>query len=193
MWDSGERDWPNMTKWKELPGHGRALTAPSSRLHSHRKPSVRIRRIGEKNGSKRSVLVDGRGIPLSNVVAGANRHDVKLLERTLDEIVIERPPPTNPPKENLCADKAYVGQPAQDAMAKRRYMPHVPRKGKEMDKQQKKPGARPRRWVVERTHSWLNRFRKLLTRFEKTTLSFNGLLELACALIVFRCVIVIYG
>ncbi|MCX6339488.1 MAG: transposase, partial [Candidatus Aureabacteria bacterium] len=47
--------------------------------------------------------------------------------------------------------------------------------------------------VVERTLSWLNRYRKLLVRFEKTKASHEALLELACALIVFRRVIVIYG
>ena len=49
------------------------------------------------------------------------------------------------------------------------------------------------RWVVERPHSWLNRFLKLLVRFEKTTAAYEGLLELTCALIVFRQVIFIYG
>jgi transposase len=47
--------------------------------------------------------------------------------------------------------------------------------------------------VVERTHSWLNRFRKLLVRFEKTAASYEALLELACALIAYRQVIPIYG
>jgi transposase len=46
--------------------------------------------------------------------------------------------------------------------------------------------------VVERTHSWLNRFRKLLVRFEKHEMSYDGLLELACALIVYRQVVVIH-
>jgi len=46
--------------------------------------------------------------------------------------------------------------------------------------------------VVERTHSWLNRFRKLLVRFEKREVSYDALLELACALIVYRQVIVIH-
>jgi transposase len=47
--------------------------------------------------------------------------------------------------------------------------------------------------VVERAHSWLNRYRKLLVRFEKIAASYEGLLELACALIAFRQVITIYG
>jgi hypothetical protein len=44
-----------------------------------------------KKGTKRSVLTDGKGIPLSVVVDGANRHDKKLVKRTLDPIFFERP------------------------------------------------------------------------------------------------------
>ena len=105
----------------------------------------------------------------------------------------ERPPAQEPPKENLCADKGYAGEPAQKAIEARHYVPHVRQRGEEIEAKRRNPRQRARRWVVERTHSWLNRYRKLLVRFEKTALSFEGLLELACALIVFRHVIVIYG
>ena len=44
-----------------------------------------------KKGTKRSVLTDGKGIQLSVVVDGANRHDKKLVKRTLDAIFFERP------------------------------------------------------------------------------------------------------
>lgn len=62
-----------------------------------------------------------------------------------------------------------------------------------MMSKKRNPRYRARRWVVERTHSWLNRFRKLLVRFEKTAVGYEALLELACALIAFRRVITIYG
>ena len=118
---------------------------------------------------------------------------MKLLEPTLDQIVTERPPVQDPPKENLCADAGYAGKPAQKAIEDRHYVPHVRPRGEEIEAKRRNPRKKARRWVVERTHSWLNRYRKLLVRFEKTALSFEGLLELACALIVFRQVIVIYG
>jgi putative transposase len=158
-----------------------------------KRPSVRTPLIGEKKGSKRSLLVDGIGIPLSIVASGAQVHDVKLLEPTLDQIVTERPPVQDPPKENLCADAGYAGQPAKQAIEDRNYAPHIRPRGEEIEAKRRNPRKRARRWVVERTHSWLNRYRKLLVRFEKTALSFEGLLELACALIVFRHVICIYG
>jgi transposase len=191
--DFGGKGWLNTTTWRGSPGLGKASTGRWSRRPWRRKQSARTQPIGEKKGSKRSLLVDGIGIPLSIVASGAQVHDVKLLEPTLDQIVTERPPAQLPPKENLCADAGYAGQPAKQAIEERNYVPHIRPRGEETESNRRNPRKRARRWVVERTHSWLNRYRKLLVRFEKTALSFEGLLELACALIVFRHVINIYG
>lgn len=139
------------------------------------------------------MLVDERGIPLSLVVSGAQTHDVKLLEPTLDNFVVKRSRGKDAPAQHLCADKGYAGQPAQQAMTEHNYTPHVRQRGEEKEAKRRNRAHRPRRWVVERTHSWLNRFRKLLVRFEKKAASHEALLELACALIVFRQVISIYG
>jgi putative transposase len=116
--------------------------------------------------------VDGAGVPLSLIVSGANRHDVKLLSITLDSIVVVRPKASRRRRQNLCADKGYAGRPAAQAMRARGYTPHV--------------RQRARRWVVERTHSWFNRFRKLLVRYEKTAANFLALLQCAAALICWR-------
>jgi len=189
----GAKDWQSMMRWRGLLGHGKASMGRWSKPPWPWRPLERIQRIGEKNGTKRSLLVDGNGIPLSLVVSGANRHDVALLESTLDQIVIERLLGKDGPKEHLCADKGYAGQPAQESILGRNYIPHVKQRGEEVEAKKRNPRYRARRWVVERTHSWLNRFRKLLVRFEKTVESYEGLLELACAMIAFRQVIVIYG
>lgn len=188
----GARASRSMRRWKELRGVGKALMGRQSKRHWRWKPWVPTQRIGEKNGSKRSLLVDGNGIPLSIVASGAQRHDVKLLEVTLDRIVVERPRQMVR-KQHLCADKGYAGQPAQQAIQSRGYIPHVRQRGEERQAKRHNPRYRARRWVVERTHSWLNRFRKLLVRFEKLEMSHKALLELACALIVFRQIIPIYG
>ena len=118
---------------------------------------------------------------------------MKLLEPTLDEIVIDRPSEQTGPKQHLCLDKGYTGQPAQESIRGRGYILHVRQRGEEIAEKKKNPRYRARRWVVERAHSWLNRFRKLLVRYEKKASSYEGLLELACALIAFRQVIFIYG
>lgn len=95
--------------------------------------------------------------------------------------------------QHLCADKGYAGKPAEKVMRKRQYIPHVRQRGEEMKAKRRDPQYRSRRWVVERTHSWLNRYRKLLVRYEKRADSYEGLLEIACALITFRQCITIYG
>jgi putative transposase len=118
---------------------------------------------------------------------------VKLLEPTLDHILVERPEGKKAPKQHLCGDKGYTGKPALEAIEFRCYIPHVRQRGEEVRAKKRNPRYKARRWVVERTHSWLNRFRKLLVRFEKKTSTHEALLELACALIVFRQVIFIYG
>lgn len=103
---------------------------------------------------------------------------------TLDSIVVVRPKPTRRRRQNLCADKGYAGRPAAQAMQARGYTPHVRQRGEETRACRK--AQRARRWVVERTHSWFNRFRKLLVRYEKTAANYLALLQCAAALICWR-------
>ena len=128
--------------------------------------------------------MDGRGAPLSLIVAGANRHDVKLLAQTLDAIVIRRPKPTKHKPQHLCVDKGYRGQAAEQQMRARGYTPHIP--SQTPSKGGHKTKGRARRWVVERTHSWMNNYRKLRVRYEKKVANFEALAQLATALICWR-------
>ena len=142
-----------------------------------------------KNGGKRHVLVDGRGVPLSIVVTGAHRHDVSQLERVLDAIVIDRPKG----RQHLCTDKGYTGKPAQQSIKERKYIPHVKQRGEEIQEKKTHPHRKARRWVVEVSHSWINRFRKLLVRYEKFVVSYEALLHMAAAIVAFRKAGIIYG
>ena len=134
-------------------------------------------------------MVDERGVPLSIVVTGANRHDVSQLELVLDEIIIERPDT----EQHLCADKGYTGEPAQKAIKERNYIPHIKQRGEEIQEKRDNPEFKCRRWIVEVAHSWFNRFRKLLVRYEKLTNTYEALLHMAAAIIAFRKAGVIYG
>jgi transposase len=140
---------------------------------------------GEKNGSKRHMLVDGAGVPLSLVVTGANRHDVSQLENLLDAFVITRPDIFEQP-QHLCLDKGYSGEPALETVIVRGFIPHIKSRGEENSEKKKNTGYKARRWIIEVSHSWINRFRKLLVRFEKLEASYMGLLMFACAFIAFR-------
>ena len=135
--------------------------------------------------------MEQHGLPLSIQIDGANRHDVKLLAQTLDAIVVARPPEDATTLQHLCADAGYSGQPAKAQIEERHYIPHVRSRGEE--RQAKQEGKQARRWVVEVTHSWLNRFRKLLVRFEKKACNYEALLHFACALIIWRKLIPIHA
>ena len=137
-----------------------------------------------KMGTKRSVLTDKNGLPLAVVLSGANTHDVKLLEDTLDHIVMLRPEPDQEHPQNLCLDAGYTG--SAEKVESRGYIPHIRPRGKEKKELERNPDFHARRWVVEVTHSFFNRFRKLLVRFEKKTSSYLALIQFACAVIVWR-------
>jgi putative transposase len=114
---------------------------------------------------------------------------VSQLELVLDEIIIERPDT----EQHLCADKGYTGEPAQQAIKGRNYIPHVKQRGEEIKEKKDNPSFRCRRWIVEVSHSWFNRFRKLLVRYEKLTRTYEALLHMAAAIIAFRKAGIIYG
>lgn len=137
--------------------------------------------------------MDARGIPLSLVVSGANNHDMKLLVSTLDGMVCKRPKPRKYKPQHLCADAGYKGEPASKMALARNYRPHIKQRKEEREAKKRKPRYKARRWVVERTHSWLNRYRKLLVSFEKTEASYRALLFLAAALICWRQTLAICG
>jgi transposase len=93
-------------------------------------------------------------------------------------------PPTRRRSKHLCADAGYRGTAAFRLMVLAGYIPHVQSRAEEVKQQH--PNKQPRRWIVEVAHSWFNRFRKLLVRYEKLERSFVALHHLAAAIIVFR-------
>jgi putative transposase len=147
-------------------------------------PLGRIPRIGEKNGTKRSVLVDGQGRPLGVVIAGANVHDTKLLDATIESIIVERPG-QDEQEQHLCLDKGYDNPTGHATVKKHDYIPHIRSIGEDKRARRRHKG-KPRRWVVERTLAWLNRWRGLLVRYEKKACNYLGVLKLACALLWYR-------
>jgi putative transposase len=131
-------------------------------------------------------LTEGKGIPIAVVIAGAHRHDMKLLADTLEAIVVERPEPSEEAPQHWYADKGYAYPACRQAAQRQGYIPHIRSWGEEKAEQARMPGYRPRRWVVEVCPSWLNRFRKILVRFEKNLATHLGLVQFACAYIVLK-------
>ena len=190
MWQAGLAEYDEMAgiSWQWQSIDGAMGKAPLAREAVGPNPTDR-----GKNESKRHLLVEERGVPLSLVVTDARRHDVTQLEAVLDALVIERPKVTQKKPQHHCADYAYTGEPARQAMPNRNYTPHVRPRGEEARSKKRVPGFRARRWVVEACHSWFNRFRKLNPRYEKTLASHMALLHLAAAIICWRKIGVYYG
>ena len=130
-------------------------------------------------------MVEERGVPLSIVVTGANRHDVAKLADVLDGRIVVSPEEWKG-KENLCADAGYVGEKHRQTMIDHGYIPHVRPRGEEIEEKEKNPEYKPRRWIVEVSHSWFNRFKKLKERFEKKAKNFLALHHLAACIIALR-------
>ena len=135
--------------------------------------------------------MDGRGVPLSIVVTGANRHDVSQLETVLKNKIAK--PVMRRQKENLCADAGYAGKAPRQTILKSGYVPHVRSRGEEKLEKDTNPLFQARRWVVEACHSWFNRFRKLVIRYEKLDETHLALTHLAAAIIALRKTGIIYG
>jgi transposase len=131
------------------------------------------------------MVVESHGLPVGVTLGGANRHDIKLLEETLQSIVT-----AHPEGANVCLDAGYVG--AQKIVERMGYKAHIRSRGEEKEEKEKDPQFKARRWVVEVCHSWLNRFRKLLVRYEKKARNYRALVEFACAVIIWRHLIPIH-
>jgi transposase len=136
-----------------------------------------------KSGSKRHVVVDRRGIPLSAIRSAADVHDSKVLEEAVDAIEPIKRPRGRPRKrpEKLHADEAYDFPRCRKALSKRGITPRIARRGIETSE---KLGRY--RWVVERTLSWMNRFRRPKVRYERRDDIHQAFLDLGCALICWR-------
>lgn len=138
-----------------------------------------------KKGTKKSLLVDGDGGPLGVVIAGANVVEQKLLQATIEAIVVERPDPRGQ-EQNLSLDKAYDNPRGREAATAGGYLPHIRRIGEEKKACDRSKGHRPRRWVVERTFAWLSKCRGILVRYEKKDMNYLGLIQLASGLLWYR-------
>ena len=126
------------------------------------------------------MLTEGNGVPIGLAIDGANRHDMKLVRATLASIPVKRPRVTRRRPQNLCLDKGYDYAEVRQIAAEFHYTAHIRGRGEEAQAIRQKAGFKARRWVVERTHSWMNRFRRILIRWEKKPENYLAMLHFAC-------------
>lgn len=139
-----------------------------------------------KQGTKRSLMTEASGVPVSLVVDGANTHDIRLLQETIEHCLDRWPRTHGEFEEHLCLDKGYDSSAIRELVESVfQYASHIRSRGEERRELRMRTGERPRRWVVERTHGWLNRFRAILVRWEKKIDNHVAALHLACAYFTF--------
>lgn len=175
-------------QWQWQAIDSRTSAAPLGGEATGKNPTDRAKR-----GSKLHILVDQRGAPVAVYITGANRHDKCAVEAVVLAVVVRRPTST----QHFCADRAYDSTDVHQFVLNAGYTPHIKhrrRRGEPPAPIGDVPGeARfpARRWVVERTFSWLVKRRSLRTRWCKKAANWLALVQLACAHIL--CNLAIYG
>jgi IS5 family transposase len=125
-------------------------------------------------------VVERKGIPLAVKLSAANLHDSQMLAEMLDAIEPIKRPRGRPRKrpEKLHADKGYDYPACRRAVSRRGIKVRIARKGVDSSERLGR-----HRWVVERTGSWLNGYRRLRIRYERLEEIHQAFLDLGCALI----------
>src|SRR5262245_32127253 len=113
-------------------------------------------------------------------------NDVDWTRSQLDSLVVKRPAPAAKQPQGRCLDKGYDSQEVRDILEEFWFTAHSPSRGEEAQGLKAHAHQKARRWIIERTHSWMNRFRRILVRWDKKPEHYPALLHFACALITFR-------
>lgn len=119
-------------------------------------------------------------------IEAANRHDMKLARPTLEALAANKPWPRDDAPQGMCLDKGYDYGEVRALLAEFGFMAHIRSRGEEARDLTQAGGATARRWVVERDHSWLNRFRGVLIRWCKKPENYLAMLHFACGLIAYQ-------
>jgi len=183
LWQAGVEQFDELRgiDWAWLAMDGAMTKAPLGGEQTGPNPTDR-----GKGGGKRRVLTEGHGIPVGVAVAGANRTDMKLVRATLESIVVARPEPSEEQPQGMCMDKGYDYAEVRDTLSEFGFTAHIRARGEEARALKEEAGFKARRWVVERAHSWMNRFRRLLIRWDKQPANYLAFVHFACGLIAFR-------
>ena len=138
-----------------------------------------LERVRRLPGVRAASFADS--VPLGLGVAGANRHDVKLTRETIESMAVERPEPTPEAPQGRCLDKGEDDDAGRALLDECGCTAHIRARGEAAQALKQEAGFKAHRWVVERTQSWRNRFRRVLIRWDKKVRNDLGFLPLACA------------
>jgi putative transposase len=175
-------------QWRWQAVDSRSCPAPLGGEATGKNPTDRAKR-----GSKVHILVDHRGAPLAVYITGANRHDKWGAARLVISIMAKRPGG----KQHFCADRAYDAADVHEFVGEAGYEAHIKhrrRRNEPVAPEEGGPGEHrhpARRWVVERTLSWLAKRRSIKLRWCKKAQNWLALVQFACAHIL--CDLAIFG
>ena len=127
--------------WDWLAMDGAMTKAPLGGERTGRNPTDR-----GKQGTKRSLLVEANGVPVGLAVEGANRHDKKLAEATLESLPVERPEPTETKPQGMCLDKGYDYDDTRELVREFGFTAHARARGEEAKALKREAGFKARRW-----------------------------------------------
>lgn len=136
-------------------------------------------------GTKRHNVVDQNGVPLGVVLSGANVHDSKEHDHSWNSLVLRRPNPALL-EQHACEDKGYDYPACRKRLEQKHYIVHIPYRGLGTEGAKGMKRYPSRRWVIERTHRWMNLFRALKIRYCRKAENFEALVHFANAIICFR-------
>jgi putative transposase len=111
---------------------------------------------------------------------------MKLVRVTIASLVVERSEPTAAHPQGICLDAGYDYDEVYEFLREFGFTAHMRPRGEEAKAIKWEAGFKARRWVVERAHSWMNRFRRLLIRWDKKPENYLALLHFACGVIALR-------
>lgn len=136
-----------------------------------------------KLGTKINLAVEENGIPIAITIARANQHDTQLFAPILKDL----PNQINQSKNHyLHTDKGYTSKSNRKEAINNNYTPVMPNKKPKNKPYENSPVKDLKRWVVERTFSWIGRFRRIFTRYERKSKHFLAMVQFACLIIVFK-------
>lgn len=153
------------------------IKAPLGREKTGKSPVDR-----KKLGTKRSIIVEGNGIVIGCALGAGNQHDSKLFDASIRSIPKDI---SQPFYKEMHLDSAYDSKFIKTVLFNAYYVPKVS-KNKRNSKKNIIQKHEKKRWIVESTHSWMNRFRRLLIRFEKCAKNYFSLMQFAFSVIIFN-------
>ena len=135
-----------------------------------------------KSGIKKTIIVDRQGAPVGFSIGAANRHDSQFVEKAIEsfkEFLSEE-------LRIITGDSAYDSVKLKKLFLKNNFIPIVSeniRNSKDKQTTRKHP---LHRWIVERTHAWLNHYRSVFTRWTRRYDTFEAMFAFACSCRVFQ-------